>query len=241
MIALDELRAALEQIPGIRLAVPFGSVARGTAGTRSDIDLGVALAPGIDISPHMRVALERASGRRVDLIRLDEAPPLLRFEIARDGVVVSETHPHAWADFRAHAMIDWWDWAPTARMMHRVMSQRLREEAGRGSATFRKMLTSGRGVLLVAPDLFTAERARDLLWVDGINCGGGADAIHIATALEQGCEEFLTTNTNKGPAKPEAAAKLAKLNLRVIQGIQTGVLPPSYTTPLLGPGGPKPA
>jgi hypothetical protein len=31
-------------------------------------------------------------------------------------------------------MIDWWAWAPTARMMHRVMAERLREEAARGQA-----------------------------------------------------------------------------------------------------------
>ena len=79
-------------------------------------------------------ATARASGRRVDLVTLDDAPPLLRFEIARDGIVLVEREPHAWADFRARAMIDWWDWAPTARMMHSVMAERVRQEAGPGSA-----------------------------------------------------------------------------------------------------------
>jgi hypothetical protein len=46
----------------------------------------------------------------------------------------SSRDPHGWADFRARAMIDWWDWAPTARMMHAVMSARLREEARHGPA-----------------------------------------------------------------------------------------------------------
>jgi hypothetical protein len=102
--------------------------------------------------------------------------------------------------------------------------------------TFRRLLTSGQSVLLVAPDLFIVERARDLLWIDGIRCGGGTDAVHVATALEMRCEEFLTTNIHKGPANPVAAAKLAALRLRVIQAVQTAVLPAKYTLPLLGPG-----
>jgi hypothetical protein len=82
----------------------------------------------------LRVALERADGRTIDLVCLDLAPPLLRFEIARGGVVLVERDPHGWAEFRAHAMIDWWDWAPTARLMHRMMAARLRAEAEHGSS-----------------------------------------------------------------------------------------------------------
>lgn len=100
--------------------------------------------------------------------------------------------------------------------------------------TFRRLLTAGQ-VLLVAPDVFIAERARDLRWVDGIECGGGADALHVATALEMRCEEFLTTNTGRGPAKPSEVPKLAALNLRVITAPLTSVLPDKYKQGLFGP------
>jgi hypothetical protein len=49
-------------------------------------------------------------------------------------VVLLASDAHAWADFRAHAMIDWWDWAPTARMMHAAMAARLEDEAAHGSS-----------------------------------------------------------------------------------------------------------
>ena len=101
---------------------------------------------------------------------------------------------------------------------------------------FRSMLTGGQGITLVAPDIFIAERARDLLWVHGINCGGGADAILVATALEERCEEFWTTNTGKGPANPKVVPALHKLNLQVMAATQTQLLPNNYTKPLLGPG-----
>ncbi len=134
MTTVESLARALEQIEGVRLAVLFGSTAQGTSRANSDIDLGVLMARGSDFSPAMRVALERAVGRTVDLVHLDIAPPLLRFEIASAGVVLVERDPHGWADFKAHAMIDWWDWAPTARRMHQTLSARLRAEADRGSS-----------------------------------------------------------------------------------------------------------
>ena len=134
MTAVEKLRRVLEEMPSVRLAVLFGSGAKAAMGKNSDIDIGVSLEGEAHPAPEMRVALERAAGRPVDLVWLDRAPPLLRFEIAREGLVLVERDRHAWAEFRAHAMIDWWDWAPTARMMHEAMTTRLREEARRGPA-----------------------------------------------------------------------------------------------------------
>jgi predicted nucleotidyltransferase len=134
MTAIESLTRAIERIPGVRLAVLFGSAARGDPSTDSDIDIGVSMNDGSDCSPTLRVALERATGRTIDLVCLDLAPPLLRFEIARDGVVLVSREPHDWPEFRAHAMIDWWDWAPTARMMHQTMTARLKAEAEHGSS-----------------------------------------------------------------------------------------------------------
>ena len=119
-----------------------------------------------------------------------------------------------------------------AECLHTGNPQDIPEDA---KDRLRRILTSGQGITLVAPDVFIAERARDLLWVDGINCGGGADGVHVATAIDQRCEEFLTTNTNKGPARSETARKLSKLSLRVIEATQTEVLPPEYIKPLLVP------
>ena len=134
MNAEETLRAALEPMASIQLAVLFGSAAKGAARKASDLDVGVLLDPGVERSAALCVALERATGQRVDLVWLDAAPPLLRFEIARTGRVLVERVPYGWNDFRAHAMIDWWDWAPTARMMHAAMMSRLREEARPGQA-----------------------------------------------------------------------------------------------------------
>jgi len=135
MSLAEQLRRVLDDAASVQLAVLFGSAARGSLGADSDIDVAVSLPEGADRAvPALAVSFERALGRRADVVLLDDAPPLLRFEIARDGVLLIERRAHAWAEFRTRAMIDWWDWAPTARMMHRVMAERLREEARRGPA-----------------------------------------------------------------------------------------------------------
>lgn len=124
MTDFETVPGVLEATPAVQLAVIFGSGAGDRGGAPQDRDVGVCLEDqSVDRFVALRVALVRAAGRPVDLVSLDEAPPLPRFEIARGGRVLVEREPHAWAEFRAHAMIDWWDWAPTARGMHEVLAR----------------------------------------------------------------------------------------------------------------------
>ncbi len=100
---IDAVRRALHPRHDVRLALVFGSVARGAAGTDSDVDIAVD-APGVD-----RLALARdlslTIGREVDVVDLvDAAFPLLA-AIVRDGVVVAEHAAGAAARWRTHALI----------------------------------------------------------------------------------------------------------------------------------------
>jgi len=129
MIAIEQLRATLAELPAVRLAVLFGSAARGCETARSDVDLGVLLEqddPG-QLWP-IDLAVTAALRRTVDLVDLHRAPPLLRLEIAREGLLIIERETGTWARFKAHAMLDWWDWAPLARNFHRLAARRLQLE-----------------------------------------------------------------------------------------------------------------
>lgn len=131
---LDRLRDLAPRLPEeVRLLVLFGSVARGDAGPRSDVDLGVLLDPySAALRFKVDAVLGRAAGREVDTVLLDDAPPLLRFEIAKEGVLLFEREEGLWTRFKAKAMIDWWDWAPTFRMMSDALIRRLREKIANG-------------------------------------------------------------------------------------------------------------
>jgi len=129
----DRLRQTAASFPEAKLVALFGSTARGQARPKSDVDLGVLLDP---YSPELRfrveAALGRTAGRTVDVVLLDDAPPLLRVEIARDGVLLFQREDSLWTDFKVRAMVDWWDWAPTHRMIAAGVARRLREQVDRG-------------------------------------------------------------------------------------------------------------
>ncbi len=129
-----QLLAILDATPDVRLAILFGSRARGTGRPDSDLDLALRLGgEGLRGEPRLIAELERAAGQALDVVLMDDAPPLLRFEIARDGVIVLERAAGEWADFRARAMIDWWDWAPYAARFAASSVERLRSEVRRGA------------------------------------------------------------------------------------------------------------
>lgn len=84
--------------------------------------------------------------------------------------------------------------------------------------SLRRILTSGQYVFLHSPSHHCAIRARDLHWEDGINLRGGtgrggADYIHVASALELGCVEFLTTD-GRGMLREAQKLKLLRLDVR---------------------------
>jgi uncharacterized protein len=127
MNVVSLLHDHLDHEPAVELVVLFGSHARGRARRDSDLDLGIAWSAGTGRLSRNAVLdrIERATRATVDMIDLDEAPPLLRMEIARTGKVIVARSPESWPDFCAHAMLDWWDFAPYARIMHEAARERL--------------------------------------------------------------------------------------------------------------------
>jgi hypothetical protein len=92
-------------------------------------------------------------------------------------------------------------------------------------STFESLLMSGQYVKLVQPTPFIATDARDLRWRHGVSLRG-ADAIHVASALDRKCEEFVTTDAQA--KKIAAKATLERLGLRVIRASETKCLPTKY-------------
>jgi len=88
---------------------------------------------------------------------------------------------------------------------------------------FKKMLTSGQVVRLVQDTLLVTERARDLFWDHKIYFRG-ADAIHVASALEAKCTELVTTDAPMLKWKDAMAAR----GLRIIPARETELLPAHY-------------
>jgi predicted nucleotidyltransferase len=87
---LERALQVLRTRPDVRLAVLFGSVARGDAGAASDVDLLVRVRGGWQGRVATALAFEDALGRPVQLVDLDSAPPLLLADVLRDGRVLAD-------------------------------------------------------------------------------------------------------------------------------------------------------
>ena len=92
---------------------------------------------------------------------------------------------------------------------------------------FRLLLTNGQFLTLAQVTPRTGRLAQDLRWVHGLVLKG-ADAVHIASALEVGASEFITTDDRlKKPKLAEAASKLQQ-QIKFISASQTACLPDSH-------------
>jgi hypothetical protein len=88
---------------------------------------------------------------------------------------------------------------------------------------FKSMLTSGQFVFLVQDTVIIADKARNLKWTHDLPFKG-ADSLHIASALEMGCSEFLTTDDRI----LSRAEEILRLGIRVIHPHETSLLPDEY-------------
>ncbi|MEA2089537.1 MAG: nucleotidyltransferase domain-containing protein [Thermoproteota archaeon] len=91
-VALRELRRFFRREEPVVVAYLFGSVAKGAAGRLSDVDVAVFLSKGYDLTLDYRLYLmgELAAiiGRKTDVVVLNEAPPLLRYEVIKCGKIL---------------------------------------------------------------------------------------------------------------------------------------------------------
>ncbi len=66
----------------------------------------------LDAELTLQVELTRLAGRSVDLVRLDRAPTLVRWEALRDGVLLFQSSPSELARARAAVASEYFDFAP---------------------------------------------------------------------------------------------------------------------------------
>lgn len=99
---VERLGGALARHPEVRLALLFGSRARGGGGSGSDVDVAV---DGSADRLALAAELAAVAGTDVDVVDMQTAGyPLLR-ALLRDGVVLHEGERHAAARFRTRAIL----------------------------------------------------------------------------------------------------------------------------------------
>lgn len=132
----------LEQVcsaEGLLAVYVFGSVAAGTAGPESDLDLGVLFFPGDerwrDVSTYISLydALgDGVTGRQVDLILLPKAPLELQYRVLADGIVVYCADDDRRTDYEDRIIRDYLDFAAELRLYETEVAEDIRRGTGHG-------------------------------------------------------------------------------------------------------------
>lgn len=131
--ALGRLSAALDH-EGVVAAMLIGSQARGTAGPLSDIDVAVwhepALSPKqrLDLQLRLsRAACEALETSEVDVVMLNQAPPLLRHRAIRDAVLLVERDHDERVRLETRAILEYLDTQPLRDELRRGLYRRIDE------------------------------------------------------------------------------------------------------------------
>jgi len=129
---LDTIRERLERRPEILEAYLFGSQARGDAMPHSDIDVAVYVdrerlppAPwgyAADLITDLMSALGR---NEIDVVVLNDAPPLLYHRVLRDGERLMSRDLAATTTREGYAISRYCDYLPVLRRIDRELDRRL--------------------------------------------------------------------------------------------------------------------
>ena len=134
MVAPGDLMAQLRRFPfsertGVVAVYVFGSVAAGTAGEGSDVDVAVLYAQPpasrLDAGPiRLEGDLERTIGRTVQVVSLNSAPPDLAIRVLRGSELIYEGDRSARIRFEVLTRNVFFDLEPILRRYRRLEAAR---------------------------------------------------------------------------------------------------------------------
>lgn len=138
-LLIARLRGTLEARSEILEAYLFGSSARGAPRPESDVDVAVyadlELVPNSPFGYAAQIATDLAGAahpRRIDVVVLNQAPPLLYYRVLRDGIRLFARQLVATTTREGRAVSRYCDYLPVLQEIERVHGTRIaRGEFGR--------------------------------------------------------------------------------------------------------------
>ena len=126
---IDDLQRAADRLirdPRVLAIWGFGSCARDEAGPRSDVDVAVLLDGELSLVEELRLRSEVVEELRrddVDLVVLNQAPPLLRYEVIAAGRRLYARDDEFADDFEHRAAMRCFDTAHLRATQQRILRE----------------------------------------------------------------------------------------------------------------------
>ncbi len=122
---LDSVRGVFSRYPQVQVAFLFGSRASGKSRPGSDWDIGVYLEPQKpDPTLDILTDLVKVGLERVDLVMLNQAPPVLAFEVVRANRVIFRREGFCVGCYVSRLVREYWDLEPLLRVQREAMKRR---------------------------------------------------------------------------------------------------------------------
>lgn len=132
--ALTRVLAALAFETSLVAAYGFGSVFQDRSIAESDIDIGLLFdrdatdeARRLDLAARIHTELQRVSPREVDLVVLNDAPPVLADRVIRNGRLLFGEDDRRRVAFEQRSMIEYLDFLPVLEAYDRALLARASE------------------------------------------------------------------------------------------------------------------
>ncbi len=128
---LQQAGPEIFQRHGIDLAYLFGSASKGRFTPRSDVDVAVRFIQNATAFEYFKrgdalhAELTRLLRRKVDVVVLNNAPPLLRFEVLRNGSVLFSPDEELRALFHMRTFRDYEDFCHAQNFYIQAMKEKL--------------------------------------------------------------------------------------------------------------------
>lgn len=138
MHSQDQLLKAFKKVINndsyIKFAYLFGSKATGKSGPLSDFDLAVFLDGRLNILRYRLKLIEELArmtkNEHFDLVTLNDAPPVLKYEVIRSGKLLKDDKPRRVA-FETRVLREYLDTACLRRTQQQYLKEKLSRGAGR--------------------------------------------------------------------------------------------------------------
>jgi predicted nucleotidyltransferase len=119
--------------PDVIVAYLFGSVARGQDSHLSDVDIAMLLQGDLEAEFRLERTLELIADLetftegKVQVTMLDQAPPLLAYQVIREGKLLYERTTDERVEFVVRVMKEYFDFKPRFDFYHRLVLENVRE------------------------------------------------------------------------------------------------------------------